>query len=255
MNVIDNIGMGLFNATGSMRDGLYERYRRAVVVAGVDDVFSPERLAVCQLALAVGFPLLMIFAGLRIEMFAGLIEGGKAVVTIMVCAAVGFYLPWLLLKDRIKKAHAEILLELPDAMDLLTIAVDAGLDFNSAMKRVIQDRTEGRLTTELQRYFRNVELGRTRREALKEFGDRMQLADVTNFTSALIQADKLGASVAGVLRTQSDLMRIRRTQRAEKAAAEAPVKMLAPLVLFIFPSVFLVILGPIFIKAISDIMK
>lgn len=255
MNVIDAIGEGLFNATGTLRDPVHEKYRQRLVVSGLDDAWSPEQLAALQLALFLAAPLIMIFAGLRIELMAGLVQGGMLGVTIIVSAAVGAYLPWLLVNDKAKKTHAEVLLELPDSLDLLTIAVDAGLDFNSAMKRLIEGRRPGRLTDELQRYFRNVELGRTRREALKEFSDRMQLPDVTNFTSALIQADKLGASVAGVLRTQSDLMRVRRTQRAEKAAAEAPVKMLAPLVLFIFPSVFFVILGPIIIQAISDIMR
>jgi tight adherence protein C len=145
-----------------------------------------------------------------------------------------------------------ILLYLPDFMDLLTISVDAGLDFLTAMNRVVEKQPDGPLRDEMIRFFKQLELGRSRREGLRELADRVQLKDLSNVCAALIQADRLGSSIGPVLQAQSDMLRTQRGQRAEKAALEAPVKMMAPLLCCIFPAVFIMILAPVGIQIMID---
>ena len=132
---------------------------------------------------------------------------------------------------------------LPDALDLLTICVEAGLGFDSALKRVAE-RWNNDLSIEFGRVLQEVQLGRIRREALRSMSDRLEVSDVTTFIAAVVQAEQLGVSLSKVLRIQSDQMRVKRRQIAEKKAQEAPVKMVAPMVFLIFPSLLLVLLGP-----------
>ena len=161
---------------------------------------------------------------------------------------LGFIWPGLWLQKAIRLRHRQIERALPFVLDLLTLSVEAGMDFMSAIKRIIERRAIDALSEELIRAFREVQLGRTRREALKMMADRSGQTDVSSVVSALIQADELGVSIGNMLRIQADLMRMRRFQRAEKLANEAPVKMLFPLLCFIFPSVFMVLLGPILVQ-------
>jgi tight adherence protein C len=157
--------------------------------------------------------------------------------------------------ERAAKRQKVISLQLPDTLDLLTISVEAGLDFMSAMRRVVEKHREGPLKEELERFFKQTELGQQRRLALREMANRVQLQDMGSVVSALIQADRLGVSVGPVLRAQSDMLRTRRAQRCEKAAGEAPVKMLAPLIMCILPSVFIMILGPVIIQMVMDMSR
>jgi tight adherence protein C len=158
-------------------------------------------------------------------------------------ALLGFFLPVMLLKSRVQRRQAAIVKALPDALDLLTVCVEAGLGFDQAMQRVA-DQWENELSLAFQRSLQEVRLGKLRREALRDMADRMDVSDVTSFVAAIIQADQLGVSMGKVLRIQSDQMRIKRRQRAEKRAHEAPVKMLIPMVFLIFPSIYIVLLGP-----------
>jgi tight adherence protein C len=132
---------------------------------------------------------------------------------------------------------------MPDALDLLTVCVEAGLGFDQAMQRV-SEKWENELSLAFARCIQEIRLGKLRREALRDMADRMGVPDMTSFVAALIQADQLGVSMAKVLRIQSDQMRVRRRQRAEKKAHEAPIKMLIPLAFLIFPSIYIVLLGP-----------
>ena len=161
---------------------------------------------------------------------------------------LAFTWPGLWLQRSIRDRHRSIERALPFVLDLLTLSVEAGLDFMSAIKRIIERRKVDALGEELIRAFREVQLGRTRREALRFMADRIGQTDVGSVVSALVQADELGVSIGNMLRIQSELMRTRRFQRAEKLANEAPVKMLFPLTCFIFPSVFMVLLGPIIVQ-------
>lgn len=157
----------------------------------------------------------------------------------------GFLLPYMWLRDQIKKRHNKILRSLPYSLDLLTLSVEAGLDFQAAISKVVDKGQEGPLKEEFSIMLGEIKLGKTREQALRNLADRVQLPQLTSFVSNLIQADRMGTSLGKVLRIQSTQMRIERTHRAEKLANEAPVKMLFPLVLCIFPTVFFILFGPI----------
>jgi tight adherence protein C len=157
--------------------------------------------------------------------------------------ALGFYLPVLQLQSQIKRRQDGILKALPDALDLMTICVEAGLSFDQAMGKVYE-KWESDLAMAFGRVLQEIQLGKLRRDALRDMSNRMEVPDMTSFTAAIIQADQLGVSIAKILRIQSDQMRVKRRQRAQEKAQQAPVKMMLPMVLLIFPSIWIVLLGP-----------
>jgi tight adherence protein C len=157
----------------------------------------------------------------------------------------GMYYPAIWVNDQVKKRHLLISRALPYNLDLLTLSVEAGLDFTGALAKVVEKGKAGPLKDELALVLKQLKMGKTREEGLKAMIVRVDLPPLTTFVTALIQADKMGTSLGKVLRIQSTQMRIDRTQRAEKLAGEAPVKMLFPLIACIFPTVFMVLFGPI----------
>jgi tight adherence protein C len=161
----------------------------------------------------------------------------------LIMALLGFFLPVLLLRAMIDRRKEAIIKKLPDALDLMTICVDAGLTFNAAMQKV-DEKWDDPLAEEFGRVIYEMQLGKSRRQALRDMTDRMDVPDVTSFIAAILQADQLGVGIGKVLRIQAEQMRIRRRQRAEEKAQQAPVKMLFPMVFLIFPSIFIVLLGP-----------
>lgn len=158
-------------------------------------------------------------------------------------AVLGWYLPWMLLRSMVDRRKDAIIKKLPDALDLMTICVDAGLTFNAAMQKV-DEKWDDPLANEFGRVIHEMQLGKSRRQALRDMSDRMDVPDVTSFIAAVLQADQLGVGIGKILRIQSEQMRVRRRQRAEEKAQQAPVKMLFPMVFLIFPSIFVVLLGP-----------
>jgi tight adherence protein C len=158
-------------------------------------------------------------------------------------ALFGFTLPEFWLGGRVRKRQHAILLMIPDALDLLTISVRAGLGFDAALGKVVE-KLQGPLSDEFRRALAEVRVGKQRREALRDIVARTEVGPLTNFIGAIIQAEQLGVSISKVLQVQSEQLRIERRQRAEEQAAKAPIKMLFPLVGCIFPSLFIVILGP-----------
>jgi len=140
--------------------------------------------------------------------------------------------------------------DLPDALDLLTISVEAGLGFDAALARVAE-RMTGPVAKLFDHLLAEIRLGKPRREAFRELGRRAGVRDLATVASAIVQADRLGLNIGNVLRIQSDLMRTKRRQRAEEKAMKAPIKMVLPLVVFVFPSLFVILLGPAVIRAIS----
>jgi tight adherence protein C len=167
---------------------------------------------------------------------------------------IGFYMPFYLIGSRAKSRQHAIIKSLPDAFDLITTCVEAGLGLDAALARVAE-KVEGPFADELARALRDISLGKSRRDALKELGDRTGVPDLISFTNAVIQAEAMGSSVGQVLRVQADQLRVKRRQRAEKAAYQAPVKMLFPLVMCIFPTLFIVILGPAIITIMNGFPK
>ena len=156
---------------------------------------------------------------------------------------LGFFLPVVWLGRHIKSRQDEIVRTLPDALDLLTISVEAGLPFDGAMQRVAE-KWDNELSKGFQRLLTEMQVGKSRRDALRDMSDKMDVPDVTSFVAALIQADQLGISIAKVLRIQAEQMRIKRRQRAEEKAQQAPIKMLIPMTFLIFPTILIVIMGP-----------
>jgi tight adherence protein C len=159
--------------------------------------------------------------------------------------AVLAFFPLIWLRDKVKYRHHLITRALPYNLDLLTLSVEAGLDFAAALGKVVEKGRKGPLADELNITLKELKLGKTREEALRNLGGRVDLPTLTSFVHALIQADKMGTPLGKILRILSTQMRIERTQRAEKLANEAPVKLLLPLIGFIFPTIFIMLFGPI----------
>ena len=164
----------------------------------------------------------------------------------------GYTLPEFWLGGRGKARQHKILLQIPDALDLLTISVRAGLGFDAALGKVVE-KMEGPLIDEFRRALAETRVGKARREALRDMVPRTMVQPLTNFISAIIQAEQLGVAISKVLQVQSEQLRIERRQRAEESAAKAPIKMLIPLVGCIFPSLFVVILGPAMIMIMKTL--
>ena len=164
-------------------------------------------------------------------------------VVVLLFSALGFFFPQLLLQSQINARQKDIRKAMPDALDLLTICVEAGLGFDAAMSKV-SEKWENQLSIALLRAIREIQLGKPRRDALKDMSDRIGIPEMTSFVAAVIQSEILGVSLAKVLRIQSDQMRIKRRQRAEEEAHQAPIKMIIPMAFLTFPSIFIILLAP-----------
>jgi tight adherence protein C len=200
----------------------------------------------------VGVKLLAAIAFAVLGFLLGLLLGGitGGLFFALVGAGVGYMGPEFWLGRRIRSRGFEMLLQLPDALDLLTISVEAGLGFDAALAKVVE-KMEGPLVDEFRQALAEIRMGRSRRDALRDVAKRADSQPINNFIGAIVQAEQLGVPIAKVLQIQSNQLRIERRQRAEEAAAKAPVKMLFPMVGCIFPTIFIVILGP----AIITVMK
>ncbi len=219
-----------------MWPGYEAKMRKNLIKAGDPLGYKPEDIMALQ---EVGFVFGLIF-GLIVFNFLGFNLAWS-----LVMALFGMYYPAIWVGDQVKKRHLLISRALPYNLDLLTLSVEAGLDFTAALAKVVEKGKSGPLKEEMAMVLKQLKMGKTREEALKAMIVRVDLPPLTTFVTALIQADKMGTSLGKVLRIQSTQMRIDRTQRAEKLAGEAPVKMLFPLIACIFPTVFMVLFGPI----------
>ncbi len=168
---------------------------------------------------------------------------GRVILVVTIFSAIGFFFPQLWLQSRINSRQNEVRKAMPDALDLLTICVEAGLGFDAAMAKV-GEKWENELSLMFTRCIREVQLGKPQREALRDMADRLGLPELTSFVAAVIQSQILGVSLAKVLRIQSDQMRVKRRQRAEELAHQAPVKMIIPMALLTFPSIMIILLAP-----------
>jgi tight adherence protein C len=229
-----------------------QRLNRKLVTAGFEGLIKPHEM----IALRVMVPLVLggLMCGLLFSSFHQMAGGmGKGLqerqffIYFIILVFFGFY-PDAWLKHAIRQRHRNIERALPFVLDLLTLSVESGLDFMSGINRIIGYRQIDALGEELIRVFREIQVGRSRKEALRNMAVRVDHADIRALTSALIQADELGTGIGHALKIQADQVRTKRFQRAEKRGNEAPVKLLFPLVAFIFPSVFLVLLGPLILQ-------
>ena len=206
------------------------------------------------------FLLLVLFLGIAMPLLTALLAGmanvplPKLIGFSLYALVGGAYLPFLMLNRKIKARRHSMIRDLPDVLDLLTVSVEAGLGFDGALHK-LSEKMKGALVEEFSRLLNEIRVGVPRRLALLALATRCNLEDVSVFTTSLIQADQLGVGIGNVLRVQSAAMREKRRQRAQEAAMKAPVKMLLPLVLFIFPSIFVILLGPAMIQLIGTFGK
>ncbi|TLM78316.1 MAG: type II secretion system F family protein [Actinobacteria bacterium] len=226
------------------RDRLSDKLERAGRPRGV----GIGRLATAKAAAALGtlaaFSAMAAFGGWRV---------GSAVLVTAAVTIVAFFVPDWWLDGAVGRRQHDVVLALPDMLDMLTVSVEAGLGFDAALSKLVRNST-GPLPEEFGRVLQEVQAGASRKEALRAMGERVDVPELTAFTSSIIQADIFGVSIARVLRTQADELRLRRRQRAEELAQKAPVKMVVPLVLCILPSTLIVIGGPAVVRIMGLFM-
>ena len=229
-----------------------ERINRKLVTAGYEGLIKPHEIIAMRmmvpLVLGTLMSLLLLFSFPYLpELIGNAMRERQFFLYFLIFIFFGFY-PDSWLKHAVKLRHRSIERALPFVLDLLTLSVESGLDFMSGINRIIAYREIDALGEELIRVFREIQVGRSRKEALRNMAVRVDHVDIRALTSALIQADELGTGIGHALRIQAEQVRTKRFQRAEKMGNEAPVKLLFPLVAFIFPSVFLVLLGPLILQ-------
>ena len=212
------------------------RLDRQWALAGRPRGWNPERLFLIKLLL----PLVFGFLGV---LFVAAAPSSGRVLLAAVVTVIAFFVPDLLLHSRGQERQAKIARELPDTLDQMTIAVEAGLGFEAAMQRTVQNG-RGPLAEELGRTLQDMQIGRSRRDAYTALSERTTVKELRRFVRAVVQADVYGIAIADVLRTQAAEMRLKRRQRAEEQAMKIPVKVIFPLMLCILPALFIVLLGP-----------
>ncbi|TFV51943.1 type II secretion system F family protein [Blastococcus sp. TF02A-35] len=237
-------GPGLLRrlADGLTPRGTVDRLDRLASTAGRPAAWPVPRLVAAKLVLVV-------VAGGLSALVVGANPGGPAVLLAAAVTVVAYFVPELLLYSRGQERQEAIGLELADTLDQMTIAVEAGLGFESAMARAGRNG-KGPLAEELVRTLQDIAVGQPRRDAYLALAERTGVPDLRRFIAAIVQADAYGVSIADVLRTQAQVMRLKRRQRAEEKAMQIPVKVIFPLILCILPTLFIVLLGP----AVMDII-
>jgi tight adherence protein C len=222
-----------------------EKNSTILMRAGVDYLMSPEQMFGLQCASAFLFG---IFCSIGLYLSIGF-----DFIFVILAFVVGFFLPSLTLSDKRKKREKDILRMLPVYLDFFTMTVQAGMNLSGAIAQAVEKGPKGILNWELQRVIRDMTAGMSRLEGLRAMADRLQIKELSTFVSAVAQSEKTGASIGDTLRIQADQRRVERFQRAEKLAMEAPVKLIFPLVVFIFPMTFLIIGFPIAMKFMYEI--
>ncbi len=221
--------------------------KRRFVNAGIRNPAAPTAFFGLKTALTLGLPLL----GFALLAFTGkLPKGNNLLLVLLALAAVGYYLPNLVLGNLVKRRQREIFENFPDALDLMTVCVEAGLGTEAAMIRVAKDiqLKSPALGDEMRLVNLELRAGSDRERALRNLAFRTGVDEIDGFVTMISQAERFGTSIAASLRIQSDLLRTRRRQRAEEAAAKIALKLLLPLIFCIFPSLMVVLMGPAMIQ-------
>ncbi len=210
-------------------------------------VFFGIKLILMLLGLAIAFPIVALKLGMT----------RNALIITAVSGGIGFYLPGLVVGNRKKKRFESIFLGLPDALDLMVVCVEAGLGLDAAMRRVTTELVTSCqvLCEEFAISNFQLQMGRPRKDVLRDLGLRTGVDDLRSLAAVIIQAEKFGSSIGSALRVQSDAMRLRRRQYAEERAAKTAVKIMIPMILFIFPGVFVILVGPAGIQIANTLMK
>lgn len=245
--MLENIGKAMMKlAPREMISNMEEK----IAMAGKPNNWSVRNWLGFQAYLVFGLPALILVFCLQFR-----VDLKNLVLFIPATPLIGLLFPNMVLNGRIRKRQAEVSKSLPDIMDLLTVSVEAGLTFDSALAKVVEKVPDGTLASEFETALQEIKVGKSKKEALYQMADRIGVQDFRSFVGAVIQADQLGVSLGKVLRIQSEQIRQNRKQRISEKAMKAPIKMLIPMVVFIFPSIFIVLLGPVVLNLIEMFSK
>lgn len=231
----------LMHFTRSLRLPEWRRKReRQILAAGMKTEITVEELLAFK-----------VFMGLAALILTAVFFSGASWAVFVIVPLIGFFFPDRWLADRVKLRGKQISRALPDVVDMLALSVEAGLDFVAALRKVVQKSRPGALIEELEATLAEMRVGASRSDALRNLAYRCNLRELNSFVTLLVQADRLGVSIAKVLRNQSDRMRSERFQKAERLGAEASQKILFPLVLCIMPAVFIIFFGPLIVRFLT----
>lgn len=220
-----------------------EQTRKRLELAGNPGNIDASTFMVLHFVMAGVFGGLVLLLSLSSKTFTFPVK----MLLVVAFTLLGYFFPDLYLKSKIDRRQKSVRKAMPDALDLLTICVEAGLGFDAAMSKV-NEKWDNELAVAFGRVIREIQLGKLRRDALRDMAERLGISEMTSFVAAVIQSETLGVSMAKVLRVQADQMRVRRRQRAEEEAHKAPIKMILPLGLFVFPALMIVLLTPAGLK-------
>lgn len=224
--------------------------------ANMHETINSEEFSALQILTPLPFIPVYLLAVLRIDMFQAFRAPIMLVFGAVILSFITMFIPLIILTDKKNKRLKSISREIPFILDMITSSVQAGMDFSGAIRRILQKASKGSpFKDELTLMLKEISLGKTRSESLMRLALRVNLPELTTVINSLIQADQLGTSLGLVLTTLSDDLRIKRFQKAEKMALEAPVKMLFPLIAFIFPAVFIILIGPLILQIVESLGK
>lgn len=226
------------------KKGLKERYRRKLASAGLTNILSPEDFFAYKLFLILGFPI--VFLGVRT-----FLEESWPLSLIPVLALIGFYYPDIAIKSAIQRRQQEVIASMPFCVDMLALSVEAGLDFIAAMQKVIEKAKSSALTEEFEILIREIRIGASRGEALRNLAWRIDLIQISSFCATLIAADSVGASIGPILKALSNEIRQKKSSEVEKKGATAATKILFPMMFLIIPAVLLIVFSPMIFGLIS----
>ena len=217
------------------------KYQKSLSKAGLNYMMSPTQYFGLQVTGALLMTVLTAFVCVMLDV-------EKSLYYMVMASLIGFYMPFSSVGDLRKKREKELVKSLPVYLDFLTLSTQAGLNITGAIAQAVDKGPDSPMKTEFKKYMRDLRAGMPRDESLRMMADRLDIAEINAFVAAVIQAEKTGSSLGGTLKIQSDQRRIERFQKAEKLAMEAPVKLIFPLVVFIFPTTFIIIFFPIAMK-------
>lgn len=246
---LDRVGTPVYEAfllllSRMTPQSIKDNYDTIIYQSGNYKKMTPSNILALQIIMAA---ILLFVFGL---LFALL--GYNSLLSMIFIGAIGFFLPYFQFRTKAKNRALEIQNKLPDILDLLYVSVEAGLGFDMAMKRATE-KIKGELSNELKWALDDITKGRDRVEALRAIVKRTGVEDLNSFITAVIQAEQLGSNIANMLRIQSRTMRLKRKQRAEEKSMKLPVKMIFPLLFFMFPAIFIVVLGPAVLNAMDSL--
>jgi tight adherence protein C len=217
------------------------KYRKKLIAAGMREELSPDEFIAFKLLLIIFFPVV-----------GGLLQAGDFVdlplVLILLSGVAGWFYPDIWVRGRTQKRQKQILKAMPFIVDLLALSTEAGLDFVGAIGKVVEKANSSPLVEEFAQLLKEIKVGASRQEALREMASRIDMMQLNSFVAILISADQMGASIGKILRQQSDSIRTERLVRAEKAGIAAAQMVLIPLVCFIVPAVMVMIFGPLILS-------